>query len=136
MIPPMTTVMPMRPTTDTRTDTVMTDPAPEPRAELRRLAEQVGAQAWDLLRRFTRQEIGPTEVQEGLRGLDADALMAAYWDLLTTDAHSVACHEVLQIVSSLAADLEHQVRQYGETSLWDDREQLKRALHHLRDAST
>ncbi|MBU0610117.1 MAG: hypothetical protein KKI08_19685 [Armatimonadetes bacterium] len=110
----------------------MVEAAAERREELRRRTEAVGDGAWSLLRQFTRQEIGPGEVQEGLRALGAEAIMSSYWDVLTTEADSAGCHEVLQIISSLAADLEHQVRTYGETSLWDDREQLKHALRRLR----
>lgn len=100
--------------------------------ELSCLATEVGERALDAFRQFTREQISAAELQARLRELEAGSIMASYWDLLTSSPENVPCFEILQLLDSLGGEMEYQVERYGESSLWDDLEELQRALRRIR----
>jgi len=101
------------------------------RNELHRLAKDVGERALILLREFTREQISAIELQTRLRELKSGNIMTQYWDILTSDPQSAPCFEVLQLLSSLEGEMEHQVQSYGESSLWDDMTELQLAVRRV-----
>ena len=101
-------------------------------AELNRLAMTAGEQALALFRQFTREEVSAKELQTRLVGLGTEAIIARHWESLTAGPERVPCFEVLQLLSSLAGELEYQVERYGESSLWDDLTELQAAVRRLR----
>lgn len=110
----------------------MAEATPARREELDRLALQIGDQALGLFRQFTREEISATELGIRLQELEAGAVMARYWDVLTREPASAPCFVVLQLVNSLAQDMPYQVQRYGESSLWDDLKELQLATRRIR----
>ena len=115
----------------------MADAAETEKAELTRLAREAGEQAVALFRQFTKEQITPAELRVRLCGLEVNAIMARHWDLLTAERDTTPCFELLQLLSSLAAEMDHQIERYGENSLWDDLRELQGAVRRIdrREAS-
>jgi len=93
---------------------------------------ELGERALALFRQFTREQIAATELQTGLRQLDTASIMSRHWDVLTREPECVPCLEVLQLLTSLAGEMEHQVERYGESSLWDDLDELQGAVRRVK----
>ena len=100
--------------------------------ELNHLTMAAGEQALALFRQFTREEISAKELQTELVGLGTEGIIARHWESLTADPERTPCFEVLQLLNSLAGELEYQVERYGESSLWDDLNELQTAVRRLR----
>lgn len=102
------------------------------RDELHRLTVDAGERAQALIREFTAGRFPATQMQDRLREIEAALMISRYWDALTGDPANVACLDVLQMLASLAEEVEHQIEHYGENSLWDDLEELENALRRVR----
>jgi hypothetical protein len=92
---------------------------------------RVGLAAAQLLHEVAIQTLPLSELPERLRGLQAGPLLADLWPLLAETSQGIEAFTILQLIDSLASDLDHQFSNYGFTSLMEDHKELLETLRRL-----
>lgn len=102
------------------------------REDLNRQALAIGRRALNLLRYHGLEQISADELIAQLAELGAQSVLARYWHLLAGNPAYAASFQVLQIVSTLEAEADYQIRTYGADSLHEDYRELELAVGRLR----
>lgn len=95
------------------------------------LACRVGLAAARYIHQVEIEALSPRDLGPALRELRAGALIAELWVSLETRRHGMEAYSILQLVDSLATDLEYQYVTYGFTSVMDDHRELVQTMRRL-----
>ncbi|MGQ9599189.1 MAG: hypothetical protein ACUVWZ_07200 [Anaerolineae bacterium] len=127
--------MSMTTITSDRTAGGLTQP-PQGHEDLNQRVLEIGRRALNLLRYYGLEQISTDELITRLPELGAQAVLARHWDLLAGNPAYAASFQVLQLVTTLEAEADYQIRTYGPDSLYEDFRELELAVGRLRKEVT
>lgn len=106
-------------------------PGFEPLEEEVELACRVGLAAAGYLHQVAIETMPVEDLDRALNSLRAGDLTARLWDSLGTARHGMEAFSILQLVDSLAGDIDYQQIRYGFTSLMEDHKELVETMRRL-----
>ncbi len=80
----------------------------------------IGNESIALIQKFLTKRSTREELISGLTELKPGEILSGYWDDLTADAKYVPHWKVLQTLKGLVEELDYQLGEYGESTLYDD----------------
>ncbi len=89
---------------------------------------KAGKEALALLHQFVAGRLTREELSSCLAGLDTDGIVSAYWPELTEEARFVPHWQVLQTLRGLMEELDYQLREYGESTIYEDIKEIALSL--------
>ncbi|MCL6635136.1 MAG: hypothetical protein K6T29_05130 [Peptococcaceae bacterium] len=94
---------------------------------------EAGKEALSLIQRFLSGRVSRRDLLAGLGEITGglDGVMTQNWDQLTSDAAFVPHWQVLQALKGIVEELEYQLGEYGESTLYDDMKDLALNLKRI-----
>lgn len=108
---------------------------PAKSVEIDKAVMKAGNESLELIQLYLSKRISKEELLSGLSRFNVEEIITENWEELTTDARYVPHWEVLQALQGIIEELEFQVGEYGESTLYDDFKDIAFNLKRISESA-
>lgn len=96
---------------------------------------EAGIESLKLIQKYLSGRASRNDLLRGLGEINdnVSGVLAAHWEELTSGVKFVPHWQVLQTLKGIAEELEFQLGEYGESTLYDDVKEIAQSLKRIAD---